>query len=433
MATGAALTVSPPGALDTVQFINSPPLRLGLIAFSYDFGTPPTTRTPSTTEMGMIISWLGRAYPVAEVQAFQRVVTANAAAPFTCGDINSQLAAIRALDVSGGVDGRTHYYGVVSDSGFFLRGCAGVPSSPDPGAVGSGPTGPGTWGWDFDGCYGDWYAGHEIGHTFGRKHPGFCGESNDDAQYPFDNGQLSDADGVYAGLDVGDATFGLPLTALPGTVWHDVMTYCNRQWLSSYTYLGIRQRLVDEDALSFGAGAGAGRPDERFPEDSAARSVQPPQRRALISIVAEINLARNAGRISYVNPVERGPLSAEDAGSPAVLVFKSADGRSLGKFRSPMQIFATEATDEDRHALCNVIVAPDPSTSIIELYVHDRLADTFKPDPTLPALEPIGLKVEQDSVVVSYGQTAALGAGHSYSVQISDDFQDDPGKQSVSG
>ena len=27
------------------------------------------------------------------------------------------------------------------------------------------------------------------------------------------------------------------------------MTYCNQEWLSSYTYLGIRARLIAEDAL----------------------------------------------------------------------------------------------------------------------------------------------------------------------------------------
>ena len=79
-------------------------------------------------------------------------------------------------------------------------------------------------GWDFDGTYGDWYTGHELGHTFGRKHPGFCGETHDDPAYPFVAGQLSNADDAYVGFDVGDASFGLTMTALPGTDWHDVMT-----------------------------------------------------------------------------------------------------------------------------------------------------------------------------------------------------------------
>jgi hypothetical protein len=36
------------------------------------------------------------------------------------------------------------------------------------------------------------------------------------------------------------------MTALPGQGWHDVMTYCNFQWLSPYTYRGILDRLIAE-------------------------------------------------------------------------------------------------------------------------------------------------------------------------------------------
>src|SRR5207237_5618983 len=147
---------------------------------------------------------------------------------FTAGDINAQLAAIRAQDVAAGVDKRTHYYGMVADGGFFMRGfAAGIPGQPDPSVVASGPTGPNSWGWDFDGSYGDWYGGHELGHTFGRKHPGFCGESHDDPSSPYPAGQLASSDSSFVGFDVGDGGLNIPMAALPGTKWHDFMTYCN--------------------------------------------------------------------------------------------------------------------------------------------------------------------------------------------------------------
>ena len=76
------------------------------------------------------------------------------------------------------MDARTHYYGLVSDGdgSFFMRGLAsGIPGTADPSTVASGPTGVNTWGWDTDGSYGDWYTGHELGHTFGRFHAEFCG------------------------------------------------------------------------------------------------------------------------------------------------------------------------------------------------------------------------------------------------------------------
>jgi hypothetical protein len=232
-----------------VWFNGSPPLRVRLLGIRYAQGSPPVTYIPSNLDFDLLVSWLGRAYPVGQVISSRVLVTANATPPFGCGDINAQIAAIRALDVSGGEDGRTHYYGVVSDGGFFMRGCAaGVPSSPAPDTVACGPTGPGNWGWDFDGSYGDWYGGHELGHTFGRLHPGFCGESQDDLNnYPYDSGQIGGSDMSFSGFDVGDPANGLPMVALKGVQWHDVMTYCNFQWLSAYTYQGIRQRILAEN------------------------------------------------------------------------------------------------------------------------------------------------------------------------------------------
>jgi len=232
----------------TVWFHSTPPLRVHLVGIRYTQGTPPVTFVPGNLDFELLESWLGRAYPVAHVVSSRVLVTATAAPPFGCGDINAQIAAIRALDVAAGQDARTHYYGLVSDGGFFMRGCAaGIPSGPQPATVASGPTGPATWGWDGDGSYGDWYGGHELGHTFGRLHPGYCGESMDDrANYPYDWGLLGGSDTSFAGFDVGDPVHGLAMAALPGTVWRDVMTYCNNQWLSAYTYLGVRRRLIAE-------------------------------------------------------------------------------------------------------------------------------------------------------------------------------------------
>ena len=129
-----------------------------------------------------------------------------------------------------------------------MRGeASGIPGQPDPSVVASGPTGPNSWGWDFDGSYGDWYGGHELGHTFGRFHPGSgCGESSDDPNYQYIFGQLANYDAGCVGFDVGDAALGIAMAAYPGTAWHDVMTYCNNQWLSDYTYNRIRNRLADE-------------------------------------------------------------------------------------------------------------------------------------------------------------------------------------------
>jgi hypothetical protein len=419
-ATNQSVNFGPSGVIDTVSFTPAPPMRLALVSFTYQQGTPPQTFIPTATDIGFLLSWLRRAYPVAQVVASQQVVTANAASPFTCGDINAQLAAIRALDVSGGVDGRTHYYGLVSDSGFFMRGCSAVPvNAPDPAAVGSGPAGPASWGWDFDGSYADWYGGHEIGHSYGRKHPGFCGETHDDPAYPFTAGQLASADGSYAGFDVGDVVWGLPMRVMPGVDWHDVMTYCNQEWLSSYTYGGIRARLAAEDA--FGPSGGAGRPDERFPEgiEAGAAPGAAPQQRTLVSVVAQVNLTRSTGRIAFVNPLARGTVTP-DTGGPVTIRALDADQKVTAEYRVAVKPLS-DLPDGDEEAIVDVVLAVDPGTTTLELGVNDRLADTYRRPSTPQAKEagPAEVRIERT------GETGLeltwSASGGRYNVQISTD------------
>ena len=90
---------------------------------------PLSTFVATANDLQHLRSWLGRAYPVADVVWSSGTIDANMQGPnFTAGDINAQLAAIRAQDVAPGVDKRTHYYGMVADGGFFMRGFApGIP------------------------------------------------------------------------------------------------------------------------------------------------------------------------------------------------------------------------------------------------------------------------------------------------------------------
>ena len=235
-----------------VNFFREPlPLRLRLVGIRYQSGAPSSVYVPGTRDMALIESWLSRAYPVGSLQSSRINVDASEEWPFSCSRVNAQLAAMRRLDIDNGADFRTHYYGVVSDGAGFMRGCAaGIPQSPNPAIAASGPTGSATWGWDEDGSYGDWYAGHELGHTYGRFHIGSgCGETSDDPNFPFPNGQLSDLDNAFVGFDTGEPSLGIPMAALPGIEWKDVMSYCRYQWLSSYTYLKILERLAAEDDL----------------------------------------------------------------------------------------------------------------------------------------------------------------------------------------
>jgi len=49
--------------------------------------------------------------------------------------------------------------------------------------------------------------------------PGFCNQTDDDSNFPFPQGQLSGNDEEFVGFDIGDATLGLPMAALPGVDW----------------------------------------------------------------------------------------------------------------------------------------------------------------------------------------------------------------------
>ena len=297
--------IGPLAAKKTVQFETSPPLRIRILGIRFNGGTPPAPIEPSVLDFALIRSWLQRAYPVAQVTWSQLTVNAPQPWPFTAATINAFIRGIRVTDLLGGMDARTHYYGLVSDGNgsFFMRGLAsGIPGTADPSTVASGPTGVNTWGWDTDGSYGDWYTGHELGHTFGRFHVEFCGAGGG-APYPFTNGQLSNADGAFVGFDVGDASRGIPGRALPGVVWHDVMSYCASQWLSSFTYIGIRDRLVLEDAIPAGAMPRAARPRTRGKAMQTSGTVH---------VVATLNLTRGTGHLQHVTPVptvlaEQGP------------------------------------------------------------------------------------------------------------------------------
>ena len=163
------------------------------------------------------------------------------------------------------------------------------------------------------------------------------------------------------------------MTALPGTEWHDVMTYCNRQWLSSYTYEGIRARLVAEDALGAGAGpgGGSGRPDERFPAKATVERTTA-HARGLISVIASVNVAQQSGTIDYVNPLQRGTVTPPDPGSPVAIRVKDAGGKVVYEVRVTVKPLSDTAEAQDERGLVDAIIAAGPDARSIELTIGDR-------------------------------------------------------------
>ena len=172
------------------------------------------------------------------------------------------------------------YYGMISDGAGFPRGQAIY------GQTSVGPSGSGTWGWDTDGSYADWYAGHEIGHSLGRAHPSqgnSCGHSASDPGYPYTGANIGASDGSLEGFDGGDAGFGIAKAVYPGTVWHDVMSYCNNQWISDYTYNGMYNYMIAHPSTA-----------------ASTRSAHVAVSGDFLSVAGSINAAGTAASFSYV-------------------------------------------------------------------------------------------------------------------------------------
>lgn len=228
---------------------DAPPLNV--VLWNVPYVTGGSTVEPRVLDFDFLESWLRRAYPTARVLATRRRLGAFNGVPdtdFEAADVNSRLQQLRVVCTSFGsaqgfqlcvdtVGKQVHWYGLVSDQVDFMRGRArGIP-----GTVASGPAGNRFFGWDSDASYADWYGGHELAHTYGRKHPGFCGgNSHDDDDYPYIDGITG-----QTGFDLGDAALGLSMDVYPGNIHHDLMTYCDDQWMSDYTYEGIMDYLED--------------------------------------------------------------------------------------------------------------------------------------------------------------------------------------------
>ncbi len=245
-------------------FQASPRLVVYFISWGYSLGG--TTYYPRyIKDMVQTWSWVRRTYPIASAPGMLSDPTpgfrpnlwtifdsglgarVNQTAP-ECTDnlcasayTNNLMSAMR---TENSIPNNIFMYGMISDAaGIVPRGqaCCGT-------GVSTGPAGSGTWGWDFDGSYADWYAGHEIGHTLGRAHPSasaaLCGNSASDNSYPYPNGQIGPNTGAMEGFDVGDGSLGLPLAVYPGTSWYDVMSYCSNIWISDYTYDGMYNYMI---------------------------------------------------------------------------------------------------------------------------------------------------------------------------------------------
>jgi hypothetical protein len=378
-------------------FAPSPALKTNFIAWQFAKGN--TVYSPRfVKDIVQTYSWIMRAYPLASNLVFDggagndpgfhpnlwferddtmttRVERTHAdCAVYDKTDANgtvdrsdrnlcaSRYANIRMdqIRTENGLASSRFFYGFIPDSLGFPRGQACCAAN-----VSSGPTGTPSGGtaWDTDGAYGDWYAAHEIAHTLGRNHPTpngddgataaieGCGHSRSDNNYPFSDALIG-ATNDTEGFDPGDATLGIRRAIYPGNVWADVMSYCNNQWISDYTYKGIYDYLMANPSL---AANSARRAPARF-ESNAING-------DFLRVFGTINTQTNAANFAALTRITTTDSVAVGTSGAYVIRLEDATGAALSNTR-----FDPEQADQAPNLLnIGETVAFAPGTRRIKL------------------------------------------------------------------
>jgi hypothetical protein len=228
----------------TLEFLAVPRLDLTIVPVQYTH--TPNGRTYPAPTRDTVSDWVMRAYPIPGIN-----VRLRAPISFT-GDLRSGNEWERLLDLitdvklSDGAPSSRVYYGLIpianGSDRWFSSGIAGIGWVGLRASVGLDLTG----STDAAGRL----AAHEIGHNLGRFHAP-CGVSGDPRQ-PFPYSNASIGPDVY-GLDISRARVWSPVA--PDNT-KDLMSYCQPQWVSDFTYQGLlnNQRIYGASVMQSGAG-----------------------------------------------------------------------------------------------------------------------------------------------------------------------------------
>jgi hypothetical protein len=423
----------------TLSFFGVPALKVKVILLAYNVDGISPFAYPSDADIASIKSWLSRAYPTSQLILSIGELDAKSiglSGHFKCNDVDEALGAVRLKEVTdGGVDPLTHYYGLVSDKYFLMSGCSTVPDEPDARVVASGPAGiparhpdvPEIY-WDKGPIFTGWYAGHEIAHTFGRAHPGKCGESKDDSDFPYEMGRLSNRPEKYIGLDVGDKSDGTTAVVLPGLKWSDVMTYCPDRWISQYTYDGIFTRLYAENGQNPNGGPG--------PQLQAQQNPAFPSSAKFIDIIASINFTKASASFKYVRKSDFPYFRLAGEKGEATLSTLDQNGKVIQTFHAHISRYTDIHRDAEETATVRTSIPYDDRISSLALEVNEKIRATYSGGGTRAAVSDlvvknaIDLSGEEFAMMTSASQAEgaskgllvkwkAVGEGVKYTVEIS--------------
>ncbi len=387
--------------LTQVSFQDAPPVILGIVSVTYTLNG--VQHTPTQWDVNQLFSWIRRAYPASQVLYYQLSMNMGSVTSMDCNTVNSQLSQLRSL--SSNLDPRSHFYGLVS--GPFMRGCSSIG-----GYVGSGPTGQETW---LCGNRGDCYGGHELGHEFGRLHPGFCGESHDDSNYPYPGGFISGPDHAYVGFDPGDPSNGISAQVYDPSIWTDVMTYCSNEWISDYTYRGILNQLYATESSGSPGGSTGGA--------YAAGALQISQTANDSFLVSgTIDLANGTIRLQPFWHLPNLPLTSLPLSSPYSLSLLDNSGKTLASY--PFTVY--ESSDDPSQTGSFYVVVPySPGTSRVEIFRNGILLASRSADSSVPQVKVIyptsGLPLQSGNLTVTWEGNDAGGDSLTYALLYSYD------------
>jgi hypothetical protein len=223
--TQVVATVNPSGAIPETDLTNNSftqnlnvstlaAWRITLVPVKTGDGRVATIVSPTKTALNWV-DFAKHVHPVPDTLDVAVGSTLNSSVTTMMSDGSNWttvLTEVAAKHAAEDPHSNRYYYGVVSPN--YSSGVVGL------GYVGA----PTAIGWDKD-ASGVTLA-HEEGHNMGDNHSPCGGASNPDPNYPYPGGIIG-----VAGWDV-YATTG----NLKPTTDHDLMGYCNNNWISDYVY-----------------------------------------------------------------------------------------------------------------------------------------------------------------------------------------------------
>src|SRR4029453_16663107 len=98
---------------------------------------------------------------------------------------------------------------------------------------------------------------------------------------------IGPASGSMEGFDGGDPAFGIAKAVYPSAAWNDVMSYCNNQWVSDYTYDAMYNYMIAHPSVA--SSEGRAMPAVSGDFLSIAGVINPTANTAAFSLVRRLN------------------------------------------------------------------------------------------------------------------------------------------------